>query len=75
MTAVHGFMVLDSSSELMGTHLDFMQALNVKTADSSSFSDTWLNIVESIWLQLVVFMVLQSLSFSFILCVATHGPV
>ena len=68
-------MVLDSSSELMGTHLDFMQALIVKTADSSSFLETWLNIVESIWLQLVLFMVLQSLSFSFILCVATHGPV
>ena len=52
-----------------------MLALVVKTADSSSFSKTWLNIVESIWLQLVLFLVLQSLSFSFILCVATHGPV
>ena len=73
--ALWSSMVLDSSSELMGTHLDFMQALIVKTADSSSFSETCLNIVESVWLQLVVFMVLQSLSFSFILCVATHGPV
>ena len=52
-----------------------MQALVVKTADSSSFLETWLNFVESIWLQLVLFMVLQSLSFSFILRVATHGPV
>ena len=68
-------MVLDSSSELMGTHLDFMQALIVKTADSFSFSETWLNIVESIWLQLVLFMVLQNLSISFILCVTTDGPV
>ena len=42
------FMVLNSSSELI------MQALIVKTADSFSFSETWLNVVEPIWLQLVV---------------------
>ena len=42
------FMVLKSSSELI------MQALIVKTADSFSFSETWLNVVEPIWLQLVV---------------------
>ena len=55
--------------------MDFMQALIDKTADSSSFSKIWQNIVESILLQLVLFMVLQSLLFSFILCVATDGPV